>query len=59
MISFERPIWQLSAGPGLRSYAELLLTYQVALVGPGDAPGGQGAATTSSTAGRRCGCWPA
>jgi hypothetical protein len=30
-------IWQLSAGPSLRSYADLLLAYQVALVGPGDA----------------------
>ena len=44
--------------PSLRSYADLLLAYQVALVGSGDAgPGGQGAATTSSTV-RRCGCWP-
>lgn len=30
-------IWHLSAGPSLRTYADLLLTFQVALVGPGDA----------------------
>jgi len=30
-------VWQLSAGPSLRSYAELLQANQVALVGPGDA----------------------
>jgi len=32
-----RRVWQLSGGPGRRSYADLLLAYHVALVGPGDA----------------------
>jgi hypothetical protein len=30
-------IWQVSAGPAARSYADVLLSYGVALVGPGDA----------------------
>ena len=30
-------IWQVSAGPASRSYAEVFLSYGVALVGPGDA----------------------
>lgn len=37
MTTEGHPIWQLSAGPNLRSYADLLLAYRVALVGPGDA----------------------
>jgi hypothetical protein len=30
-------VWQVSAGPAARSYADVLLSYGVALVGPGDA----------------------
>jgi len=30
-------VWQISAGPASRSYAEVFLSYGVALVGPGDA----------------------
>ena len=32
-------IWQVSAGPAARSYADVFLSYGVALVGPGDAGG--------------------
>jgi hypothetical protein len=32
-----RAVWQISAGPASRSYAELFLKHGVALVGPGDA----------------------
>src|SRR5438128_1936641 len=30
-------VWQISAGPASRAYAEVFLRYSVALVGPGDA----------------------
>lgn len=30
-------VWQVSAGPGDRSYADQFLKYGVALIGPGDA----------------------
>ena len=33
----ERAIWQVSAGPSDRSYADQFLKYGVALIGPGDA----------------------
>jgi hypothetical protein len=32
-----RAVWQVSAGPGSRSYADVFLKYGVALIGPGDA----------------------
>jgi hypothetical protein len=32
-----RSIWQISAGPSSRSYADVFVTHGVALVGPGDA----------------------
>jgi hypothetical protein len=32
-----RAVWQISAGPGSRSYAEVFLKHGVALIGPGDA----------------------
>jgi hypothetical protein len=32
-----RAVWQLSAGPASRSYADVLLKHGVALIGPGDA----------------------
>jgi hypothetical protein len=32
-----RGVWQISAGPTSRSYADVLLKHDVALVGPGDA----------------------
>jgi hypothetical protein len=32
-----RAVWQVSAGPASRSYADMLLKYGVALIGPGDA----------------------
>lgn len=32
-----RTVWQVSAGPASRSYADVLLKYGVALIGPGDA----------------------
>jgi hypothetical protein len=35
--SAARAVWQVSAGPALRSYAEVFLSYGVALIGPGDA----------------------
>ena len=31
-----RPIWQISAGPANRSYADVFLSYGVGLIGPGD-----------------------
>ena len=31
-----RAVWQLSAGPASRSYAEVFLKHAVALIGPGD-----------------------
>ncbi len=31
-----RVVWQISAGPSMRSYAETFLKYGVALIGPGD-----------------------
>ena len=32
-----RKVWQVSAGPASRSYADVLLKHGVALIGPGDA----------------------
>jgi hypothetical protein len=32
-----RVVWQISGGPSSRSYADILLQYGVALIGPGDA----------------------
>lgn len=37
MSAAPRPVWQVSAGPASRSYADVFLKYGVALVGPGDA----------------------
>jgi hypothetical protein len=37
MNNAPRAVWQVSAGPASRSYAEVLLKHGVALVGPGDA----------------------
>jgi hypothetical protein len=34
--TFERPVWQVSAGPASRSYAEAFLRHGVALIAPGD-----------------------
>ncbi len=33
----EHAVWQVSAGPADRSWADLFLNYGVALIGPGDA----------------------
>lgn len=32
-----RSVWQISAGPASRSYADVFLKHGVALIGPGDA----------------------
>ena len=32
-----RAVWQISAGPASRSYADVFLKHGVALIGPGDA----------------------
>lgn len=37
MTEIPRAIWQVSAGPASRSYADVFLNYGVALIGPGDA----------------------
>ncbi len=37
MASVSRAVWQISAGPGSRSYADVFLKHGVALIGPGDA----------------------
>jgi len=37
MTPATRAVWQISAGPATRSYADLLLKHGVALIGPGDA----------------------
>jgi hypothetical protein len=37
MSAAPRAVWQVSAGPASRSYADMLLKYGVALIGPGDA----------------------
>ncbi len=36
MIEADRSVWQVSAGPVSRSYADVFLKYAVALIGPGD-----------------------
>src|SRR6478672_8348055 len=37
MTARDRELWQISAGPASRSYADVFLKYGVALIGPGDA----------------------
>jgi hypothetical protein len=37
MSAAVRSVWQVSAGPASRSYADVFLKYGVALIGPGDA----------------------
>ncbi len=37
MTATARAIWQISAGPASRSYADMFLKHGVALIGPGDA----------------------
>lgn len=37
MTITDRALWQISAGPASRSYADVFLRYGVALIGPGDA----------------------
>ena len=37
MIATAPAIWQISAGPASRSYADVFLKYGIALIGPGDA----------------------
>jgi hypothetical protein len=36
-MTSERAVWQISAGPAPRSYADIFLRYGVGLIGPGDA----------------------
>ena len=37
MSAAPRAVWQVSAGPASRSYADVFLKHGIALVGPGDA----------------------